>query len=75
MKNKLRKFLAIVCAALLMAPALANAQATDLFTDAGTELNALGTKYSALLKIAFTAIVVVSIVFALVKRGAKKATG
>ncbi len=70
-----RFYLAVVLAALLMAPTIVSAQSTDLFSDATTSVNDMTTKYTALLKVLFGGLVIAGIVFGLVKRGTKKATG
>lgn len=75
MAKRLQRCAYIVVGACLMAPALANAQSTDLFSDATTSITDMGTKYTALLKLLFTTLVVAGIIFALVKRGSKKASG
>lgn len=70
---RLRWVLMTVIAAVLMAPCLAHATDTTLFEDATEAINGMATDYKALLKVIFTGLVILAVVFALVRRGAKKA--
>ncbi len=67
----------IILAVLVTLPSIVSAQTagTDLFDTATTEVNSLTTKYKALLQLIFGGLVIATVVFALVRKGAKKATG
>jgi large-conductance mechanosensitive channel len=65
----------IILAVLVTLPSIVSAQTADLFDTATTEVNDLTTKYKALLQLIFGGLVIATVVFALVRKGAKKATG
>lgn len=66
-------FLMTIVAAVIMAPCMAHATDTTLFEDATTAITQMATDYKALLKVIFTSLVILAVIFALVRRGAKKA--